>query len=71
MALVVFVFPREAAAVIRHVKNARENDKHALVRLQIHVEWYRGLDIEAASDPPCEYELPLTTYRSILRKHIS
>ena len=49
MALVVFVFPSEAAAVIRHVGNARENDKHALVRLQIHVEWYHGLEIKAVS----------------------
>ena len=71
MALVVFVFPLEAAAVVRHVKNARENDKHALVRLQIHVDWYRGLNIEAASSPPCEYELLLIAYRSIPRKHIS
>ncbi|MCJ1431654.1 hypothetical protein MMC27_001009 [Xylographa pallens] len=47
MALVVFLFPSEAAAMVQHVKNIRENNAHEYRRLQIDAEWYKGLETKA------------------------
>ncbi|MCJ1378662.1 hypothetical protein MMC17_001761 [Xylographa soralifera] len=47
MALVVFLFPSEAGAMVKHVKNIRENNAHEYRRLQIDAEWYKGLETKA------------------------
>ncbi|MCJ1392602.1 hypothetical protein MMC18_005472 [Xylographa bjoerkii] len=47
MALVVFLFPSEADAMVKHVKNLRENNAHEYRRLQIDAEWYKGLETKA------------------------
>jgi len=47
MALIVFLVPAQAAALVRHVQKLRENDVHEYRRLQINAEWYKGLEKEA------------------------
>ncbi|MCJ1400357.1 hypothetical protein MMC11_003562 [Xylographa trunciseda] len=47
MALVVFFFPAEAASMVKHVKTIRENNDHEYRRLQIDVDWYKGLETKA------------------------
>ena len=47
MALVVFLFPHEAASLVRHVQNVRENDRNGYRALQVEVDWYRGLELNA------------------------
>ncbi|MCJ1282179.1 hypothetical protein MMC26_001502 [Xylographa opegraphella] len=47
MALVVFLFPSDANAMVQHVKTIRENNAHEYRRLQIDVDWYQSLEIKA------------------------
>ena len=57
MAIVCFVYPAEAAALVRHAKNIKESDRHGYRRLQIDIDWYHGLEIESVSIPcKCLFE---------------
>lgn len=47
MCLLVFLYPPEASAFVRHDINVRENDPRQHGRQQIDVEWYKGLEIDA------------------------
>ena len=47
MAIVCFIYPAEAAALVRHAQNTKESDGHGYRRLQVDIEWYHGVEIEA------------------------
>ena len=65
MALVIFLFPHEASSFVRHVHNVRENDSHGSRALQVDVDWYKGLEIDAV------YPAQLQTLASTLSEHAS
>ena len=46
-AIVVFVYPYEALAFLRHIKCAKENDSHAYRQFQLDAEWYGGHESRA------------------------
>lgn len=47
LAQVVFLFPAEAAAFVRHAQTVRHTDRQAYRRLQLDVDWYQGDETKA------------------------